>query len=566
MLSVHLLGERRLLHAGSDVSAAIQYRKGWALLGYLAVESGRRHPREHLAELLWPQLPALAARTNLRQVVANLNRTFEAHGADGALLASRDDIALQPGDTVALDVHQLERAADAADDALVAEAPHLPLGGGFLDGLSFDDCPGFEAWLQPARARLASTMQRTLRRLHDVHLAAGRRREAIASARRLVAMDPWDESAVRLLMAALAADGRADEAIEAFDALRQALRADLGTDPLPATQALRDRLGAAREAVAEPPALRPAAGLPATGGTRHWLCGVLCRPANVAEGERLADALRAAGATVLSVSADVVHAGVLAEGSPGDAGAAARRAARLARGIAGTWPGVALALCPGLVQSVPGGGFALVGNPGAWGGHLLPALQPGAVLACESLFDDLYEAFALHPQAEVPIAPGARPLRLWRLGREGGTAAASADEDPGATATAGDGGIGGPAYEEPSAGQMTLRLDDVEGRASGDPVDAWLTVVDGPDLGKRTGVAAHPLVVGRAPDSDLQLPRRTVSRHHCVVWRDAGRYRLRDLGATNRTCVNGAAVLEARLREGDLVSVGEYTLRFGREL
>lgn len=111
MLSVHLLGERRLLDGPDDVSAAIQYRKAWALLGYLAVESGRRHPREHLARLLWPALPPIAARTNLRQVVANLNRLFDAHGAAGLLLTSRDDVTLQPKAAVTIDLHQLERAA-----------------------------------------------------------------------------------------------------------------------------------------------------------------------------------------------------------------------------------------------------------------------------------------------------------------------------------------------------------------------------------------------------------------------------------------------------------------------
>ena len=90
-------------------------------------------------------------------------------------------------------------------------------------------------------------------------------------------------------------------------------------------------------------------------------------------------------------------------------------------------------------------------------------------------------------------------------------------------------------------------------------------MVAGADRGKRAGIADRPIVIGRSSDSDLQLPRRTVSRYHCVVWREADHYRLRDLGATNRTLLNGGAVRDARLSEGDRVTVGECTLQFGRE-
>ncbi|MGN0863259.1 MAG: hypothetical protein ACI4N1_08070, partial [Stenotrophomonas koreensis] len=50
------------------------YRKGSALLSYLAVESGRRHRRSDLAHLFWPDLPASAGLTNLRQVLCDLHR------------------------------------------------------------------------------------------------------------------------------------------------------------------------------------------------------------------------------------------------------------------------------------------------------------------------------------------------------------------------------------------------------------------------------------------------------------------------------------------------------------
>ena len=58
----------RLMSACAAIPPQLIYRKGWALLGYLAAEPERRHSRLSLAVLLWPQLGESQAMTNLRQV------------------------------------------------------------------------------------------------------------------------------------------------------------------------------------------------------------------------------------------------------------------------------------------------------------------------------------------------------------------------------------------------------------------------------------------------------------------------------------------------------------------
>jgi len=53
----------------------------------------------------------------------------------------------------------------------------------------------------------------------------------------------------------------------------------------------------------------------------------------------------------------------------------------------------------------------------------------------------------------------------------------------------------------------------------------------------------------------------TVSRRHAeLVLRD-GRWILRDLGSSNGTWVNGRQVVEAEVRSGDLVVLGDCRLR-----
>lgn len=563
MLRVELLGERRLRHGASDAGPGIQYRKAWALLGYLVLEGGRRHPREQLAELLWPDLPPASARTNLRQVLANLHRVLDACGGAGWLVAGRDDVGLVARPGVAIDVLALARAVDTADtEALLALPCAGPDGGGeFLAGLVFDDCPRFSAWLQMERSRLAMISARALRLALEAHAAAGRPTAAIAIARRLVALDPWDEGVQRQWMAALAADGRFDEALAAYDRHAAMLAAELGGVPSAALSGFRDVVEAASRGGAGALPLAPVA---AFVGPRQWVCGIACRLHAAddmveAAANEVALRARAAGALVLSARPAALWLGVPAGGPPGTMGAAAIDAARIAAGLASAFDGrVAAALCPGLVQWQGTGTAMPLGNPDA-AATLLDHALPGTVLVCGSLFPDLYEAFALHPLPAGSLPGVEHPPRVWQLGREGECAGEVVAED-GRPATL----AGVPARI--GLELLTLRLDEAP-RPPGDAEEAsaWLTVIEGGDRGKRVGVAEAPVVVGRSPDADLQLPRRTVSRHHCVVWREAESYRLRDLGATNRTCVNGLPIIDARLAEGDVIAVGDCLLRLGRD-
>jgi hypothetical protein len=68
--------------------------------------------------------------------------------------------------------------------------------------------------------------------------------------------------------------------------------------------------------------------------------------------------------------------------------------------------------------------------------------------------------------------------------------------------------------------------------------------------------------IGRAPDCDLILDRSEVSRHHAELLKiDADGYEVRDLGSTNGTHVNGAAVQTAMVRNGDEIRLGGFPLR-----
>ncbi len=70
----------------------------------------------------------------------------------------------------------------------------------------------------------------------------------------------------------------------------------------------------------------------------------------------------------------------------------------------------------------------------------------------------------------------------------------------------------------------------------------------------------RPLTIGRAADADVAVPDPLVSRRHARLAPRGGRLVLVDLGSTNGTRVNGAAIREAVVGPGDRIEVGATRL------
>jgi hypothetical protein len=69
-------------------------------------------------------------------------------------------------------------------------------------------------------------------------------------------------------------------------------------------------------------------------------------------------------------------------------------------------------------------------------------------------------------------------------------------------------------------------------------------------------------VLGRGSGADIVLPGDdSVSRRHAEIAIRAGECRVRDLGSCNGTLVNGQPVERARVRRGDLITLGETEIR-----
>jgi len=70
------------------------------------------------------------------------------------------------------------------------------------------------------------------------------------------------------------------------------------------------------------------------------------------------------------------------------------------------------------------------------------------------------------------------------------------------------------------------------------------------------------LTIGRLPENDIEIDNLSVSRKHARISTSTRGYTLSDLGSKNKTYLNGKEVDEARLRDGDVITIGKYQIIF----
>ncbi len=95
------------------------------------------------------------------------------------------------------------------------------------------------------------------------------------------------------------------------------------------------------------------------------------------------------------------------------------------------------------------------------------------------------------------------------------------------------------------------------------PVFAF-TVVDGPDRGAQLildGTAPSRVYVGKSPVCQLRLTDSKVSRRHLALDVIDQAVRINDLGSTNGSWVNGLSIVDAFVRGGEVVQVGDTQIR-----
>ncbi len=101
---------------------------------------------------------------------------------------------------------------------------------------------------------------------------------------------------------------------------------------------------------------------------------------------------------------------------------------------------------------------------------------------------------------------------------------------------------------------------------------AAISVTSGPDAGKNFPLTGDSVRLGRRGGEDIEPPdkislrdsAKEVSRNHARIYRDGGKYMIRDMRSVNGTFVNGTRIGEPTpLANGDSVRLGsELTFNF----
>ncbi len=92
------------------------------------------------------------------------------------------------------------------------------------------------------------------------------------------------------------------------------------------------------------------------------------------------------------------------------------------------------------------------------------------------------------------------------------------------------------------------------------PGEPNVIILDGPRSGEVITIGER-LLVGRSPRCHLVLLGQHVSRTHAEVTLNGETYGVRDLASHNGTYLNGRLITSARLRDGDHIKIGDFTLR-----
>lgn len=224
-----------------DGTVIFPYVKVQALLLYILLEPGR-HPREKLAELLWP-LPGLdAAKTNLRNAVHALRRLL------GTLRigSDRTHVWFNPAAHDGVDLARLERAAKPSStseeplDALLELVNRYS--GELMPGLGLPDAEGYMEWLDMRRLACHRQMLILIEQLFQRLDADVDGIRQVELARAQTRIDPWNEAFHLRLIQLLVQTGRQSMALAHYSYVRELFQRELDIAPGPALQALVDRI------------------------------------------------------------------------------------------------------------------------------------------------------------------------------------------------------------------------------------------------------------------------------------------------------------------------------------
>ena len=219
-------------------SVAIPGGREAALLQWLVLHRPTGVSVGATVDSLWPGVPVRAAEEALRGYVARLRRRLASVDATVSLLYAERRLRLDIG-AACVDVADFEKQLATASRALTSSVPRAAEAafGYALRLWRGDPYPGLVDTHQglAEAARLRELHDNALEAVLGLRLARGGDANLIPDLVALAEHHPLREQVCRLLMVAMAAEGRAGDALRAYQRCRVAL-AELGALPAPQTR------------------------------------------------------------------------------------------------------------------------------------------------------------------------------------------------------------------------------------------------------------------------------------------------------------------------------------------
>lgn len=215
------------------------------LLLYLLLHRHKYQRREALATLFWGDYDDTRARRCLNSALWRLRRELDETEPEMLTGNPQGDIRLALRDDDRLDVAEFEiiarsnltRSPEALDSAELASLEHAVA---LYQGDLAENC--YYDWVLPERERLRALYLDALTLLLRANIRQQAYPGAIATAHRLLQVDPLREDVHRDLMRLYSATDQRGRALQQFLICRQLLHDELHVAPVPETTALYEQL------------------------------------------------------------------------------------------------------------------------------------------------------------------------------------------------------------------------------------------------------------------------------------------------------------------------------------
>lgn len=239
VLRLHLFGGFRVTRDdGPSLAERWPRPSARALVKLLAVSPGHSLHREQAMEICWPDSDPQAALGSLRVALHAARRAIEpelAPRASSSYLTGEGTLLRLDPHTVVIDADEAEALAERA----LADGGTAPLAAAlaaFTGELLPED--RYAAWAEARRTHLDALRDRVRLALAEAHLTDGENESASEVALRALAAAPAEERAHRVVIEACLRQGLRRQAVRQYHLCREALDAELGVRPGPATERL----------------------------------------------------------------------------------------------------------------------------------------------------------------------------------------------------------------------------------------------------------------------------------------------------------------------------------------